>query len=159
MIDEVHLLHEDCGAVIETIVAQTLRQVESWQSLIQIVGLSAALPNYMDVSDFLRVNRMQVLFYFDSSFWPVPMEKHFIGVRGKPNSTTSRNNLDQATFEKVSELVKEGHQVMVFVHARKKTVKTAMMLKEKAIEKEFLSYLTPPSMLTLICSNVNCQLP
>jgi hypothetical protein len=33
------------------IVARTLRQVESSQSLIRIVGLSATLPNYRDVSD------------------------------------------------------------------------------------------------------------
>lgn len=36
------------------------------------------------------------------------------------------------TFEKVSELVKQGHQVMVFVHARKETVKAAQALKESA---------------------------
>ncbi len=29
-------------------------QVESSQSLIRIVGLSATLPNYIDVSDFLK---------------------------------------------------------------------------------------------------------
>ncbi|KAH9813422.1 Sec63 Brl domain-containing protein [Melampsora americana] len=143
IIDEVHLLHEDRGAVIETIVARTLRQVESSQSLIRIVGLSATLPNYIDVSDFLRVNRMQGLFYFDSSFRPVPLEQHFIGVRGKPNSSTSRTNLDLATFEKVSTLVKEGHQVMVFVHARKETVKTSQMLRDKFMEESFLEYLDP----------------
>ena len=54
IIDEVHLLNEDRGAVIETIVARTLRQVESSQSVIRIVGLSATLPNYIDVADFLR---------------------------------------------------------------------------------------------------------
>ena len=54
IIDEVHLLNEDRGAVIETIVARTLRQVESSQSVIRIIGLSATLPNYVDVADFLR---------------------------------------------------------------------------------------------------------
>lgn len=78
-----------------------LGQVESSQSLIRIVGLSATLPNYTDVSDFLRVNPMQGLFFFDSSFRPVPLAQHFIGVKGKPNSVTSRTNLDLATFEKV----------------------------------------------------------
>ncbi|KAI8448248.1 Sec63 Brl domain-containing protein, partial [Phakopsora pachyrhizi] len=144
IIDEVHLLHEERGAVIETIVARTLRQVESSQSLIRIVGLSATLPNYLDVAEFLRVNQLQGLFYFDSSFRPVPLEQHFIGVKGKPNSMKSRTNLDIATFEKVSELVKEGHQVMVFVHARKETVKTAEMLRERAKE-EGLSELFDPS--------------
>jgi replicative superfamily II helicase len=31
-----------------------LSQVESSQSVIRIVGLSATLPNYLDVADFLR---------------------------------------------------------------------------------------------------------
>lgn len=40
--------------------------------------------------------------------------------------------MDRVTFEKVSELVKLGHQVMVFVHARKETVNAAKTLKEAA---------------------------
>ncbi|KAH9850708.1 Sec63-domain-containing protein [Lenzites betulinus] len=143
IIDEVHLLNDERGAVIETIVARmrfklyhriglTLLQVESTQSVIRIVGLSATLPNYIDVADFLSVNRHKGLFYFDSSFRPVPLEQHFIGVRGKPNSPQSKKNLDRVTYEKVSELVHEGHQVMVFVHARKETVKAAEAIKEAA---------------------------
>ena len=53
-------------------------------------------------------------------------------MKGKPNTVQSRKNLDRVTFEKVSELVKLGHQVMVFVHARKETVKAALALKESA---------------------------
>jgi antiviral helicase SLH1 len=54
IIDEVHMLHDDRGAVIESLVARTLRQVESTQSMIRIVGLSATLPNFIDVADFLK---------------------------------------------------------------------------------------------------------
>lgn len=132
IIDEVHLLNEERGAVIETIVARTLRQVESSQSVIRIVGLSATLPNYLDVADFLNVSRYKGLFFFDSSFRPVPLEQHFIGVRGKPGSVRSKTNLDRVTYEKVSDLVRQGHQVMVFVHARKETVKAAQALKDAA---------------------------
>ncbi|KAH9482395.1 Putative helicase mug81 [Psilocybe cubensis] len=133
IIDEVHLLNEERGAVIETIVARTLRQVESSQSMIRIVGLSATLPNYKDVAEFLSVSRHKGLFYFDSSFRPVPLEQHFLGIKGKPGSSLSRKNLDTVTFQKVSDLVAEGHQVMVFVHARKETVKTATSLREMAV--------------------------
>lgn len=77
------------------------------------------------------VNRYQGLFYFDQSFRPVPLEQHFLGVKGKVNSSASRENLDIATFDKVSDLLRDGHQVMVFVHARKETVKTAMMLRDR----------------------------
>lgn len=130
IVDEVHLLHEDRGAVIETIVARTLRLVESSQSLIRIVGLSATLPNYVDVADFLRVNRYQGLFYFDSSFRPVPLEQHFLGIKGRPGSQAARGNLDKATFFKVEQLLQQGHQIMIFVHARKETVKSALTLRE-----------------------------
>lgn len=125
IIDEVHMLHDERGAVLESLVARTERQVESTQSLIRIVGLSATLPNYIDVADFLKVNRMAGLFYFDATFRPVPLEQHFLGVKGKPNSKSSRENIDQVVFEKVKSMLELGHQVMIFVHSRKDTVNTA----------------------------------
>ncbi|KAL4094614.1 hypothetical protein PRIC1_010272 [Phytophthora ramorum] len=100
IIDEVHLLADERGPVIETIVARTLRRVESTQSMIRIVGLSATLPNYVDVASFLRVYvpsgdaRMQNaatnsgkggLFYFDSTYRPVPLDQTFIGVSTNAN--------------------------------------------------------------------------
>jgi len=133
IVDEVHILHEERGAVIESIIARTLRQVETSQQLIRIIGLSATLPNYIDVGDFLHVNRMAGLFYFGEMFRPVPLEKHFIGVKGKAGSQTSNNNLDRAAYEKVIQLVREGHQVMVFVHARRDTIATTRKLHEMAI--------------------------
>ncbi|ETS83852.1 helicase mug81 [Pestalotiopsis fici W106-1] len=135
IIDEVHMLHDERGAVLESLVARTERQVESTQSLIRIVGLSATLPNFIDVSDFLKVNRQQGLFYFDGSFRPVPLEQHFIGVKGKPNSKQSRDNLDQIAFEKVRDMLQQDHQVMVFVHSRRDTLLTAKMLHQKAVDE------------------------
>lgn len=135
IIDEVHMLHDERGAVIESLVARTQRQVESTQSLIRIVGLSATLPNYVDVADFLKVNKMAGLFYFDQSFRPVPLQQHFIGVKGKAGSKQSRENLDLVTFHKVRDMLELGHQVMVFVHSRKDTVLTARMIRQMAIEE------------------------
>ena len=40
-------------------------KVETTQSINRIVGLSATLPNYLDVAYFLRVNPHVGLFYFD----------------------------------------------------------------------------------------------
>ncbi|KAJ5467942.1 hypothetical protein N7475_005694 [Penicillium sp. IBT 31633x] len=135
IIDEVHMLHDERGAVIESLVARTQRQVESTQSLIRIVGLSATLPNYTDVADFLKVNKMAGMFFFDQSFRPVPLEQHFIGVKGKPGSKQSRDNIDTVAYEKVRDMMERGHQVMVFVHSRKDTVMTARMLKQLAAEE------------------------
>ncbi len=143
IIDEVHMLHDERGAVIESLVARTERQVESTQSLIRIVGLSATLPNYVDVADFLKVNRMAGLFYFDASFRPVPLEQHFIGVKGKAGTKASRDNIDNTTFEKVREMLELGHQVMVFVHSRKDTVNTARMLYQMAIDQQCTDLFDP----------------
>jgi activating signal cointegrator complex subunit 3 len=120
--------------VIEAIVARTLRQVESSQSTIRIVGLSATLPTYKDVAVFLRVNVSKDLFYFDSSYRPVPLETCFVGVMGT-NINKVKANMNEITYRKVLERVRQGHQVMVFVHSRKDTAKTARTLIEFA-EKE-----------------------
>jgi len=100
IIDEVHLLHEDRGAVIETLVARTLRQVEQTQSMIRIVGLSATLPNYRDVADFLRVNRNTGLFFFGPAYRPVPMSQQFIGVKAK-DPMASKTMMAQICFDRV----------------------------------------------------------
>lgn len=50
-----HLLADERGAVIESIVARTQRYMETTQCLVRLVGLSATLPNYQDVAAFLRV--------------------------------------------------------------------------------------------------------
>ncbi|RDL31450.1 p-loop containing nucleoside triphosphate hydrolase [Venustampulla echinocandica] len=145
IIDEVHMLHDDRGSVLESLVARTERQVESTQSLIRIVGLSATLPNYVDVADFLKVNRYAGLFYFDASFRPVPLEQHFIGVKGKAGTMASRANIDNTAFEKVREMLECDHQVMVFVHSRKDTHNTANMLYQKAVEQVCVDLFDPTS--------------
>ncbi|XP_015183023.1 PREDICTED: activating signal cointegrator 1 complex subunit 3 isoform X2 [Polistes dominula] len=135
IIDEVHLLHGDRGPVVEAIVARTLRQVETSQSMIRIVGLSATLPNYVDVARFLRVNPYKGLFYFDHRFRPVPLSQTFIGVKAQ-KPIVQIGHMDEVCYNKVIEMVREGHQVMVFVHARNATVRTANVIRDLAIKNE-----------------------
>ncbi|XP_043498023.1 activating signal cointegrator 1 complex subunit 3 [Polistes fuscatus] len=135
IIDEVHLLHGDRGPVVEAIVARTLRQVETSQSMIRIVGLSATLPNYVDVARFLRVNPYKGLFYFDYRFRPVPLSQTFIGVKAQ-KPMVQIGHMDEVCYNKVIEMVREGHQVMVFVHARNATVRTANVIRDLAIKNE-----------------------
>ncbi|XP_035275988.1 activating signal cointegrator 1 complex subunit 3 [Anguilla anguilla] len=131
ILDEVHLLHEDRGPVLESLVARTLRQVESTQSMIRILGLSATLPNYLDVASFLHVNPFIGLFYFDSRFRPVPLGQSFVGIK-TTNKVQQLHDMEEVCYDKVLEQIRAGHQVMVFVHARNSTVRTAMSLIEMA---------------------------
>ncbi|THG01810.1 hypothetical protein TEA_006156 [Camellia sinensis var. sinensis] len=124
IIDEVHLLNDDRGPVIEALVARTLRQVESTQTMIRIVGLSATLPNYLEVAQFLRVNPDKGLFFFDSSYRPVPLAQQYIGI-SEHNFQARNNLLNEICYNKVVDSLKQGHQAMVFVHSRKDTGKTA----------------------------------
>lgn len=131
ILDEVHLLHGDRGPVLEALVARTLRQVESSQRMIRIVGLSATLPNYEDVAHFLRVNPRMGLFYFDNRFRPVPLGQTFIGVKAT-SALQQMTDMDEVCFDKVFSVVQKGYQVMVFVHSRNSTVKTARSLRDLA---------------------------
>ncbi len=134
IIDEVHLLQDGRGSVIETIVARTLREVEISQRMIRIVGLSATLPNYVDVATFLRVDLHIGMFVFGELFRPVPLEQRFIGVKGRSRSVIAEST-NKICFDRCLQYLREGHQVMVFVHSRVETVKSAKaILKEAAVQ-------------------------
>ena len=131
ILDEVHLLNDERGPVIETLVARTQRQVESTQRMIRVVGLSATLPNYTDVADFLGVNPRTGCFHFDASFRPVPLETRFVGVTEKNRHQRTRI-MEDIAYEKAVDALRRGFQAMVFVHSRKDTGKTARALIQRA---------------------------
>lgn len=105
-----HLLNSDRGPVIEALVARTLRQVVHSQNMIRIVGLSATLPNYIDVAHFLRVNPEVGLFYFDSRYRSVPLTQTFIGIKTVKQAQVAVDT-DETCFTKVVEFLRNGHQV------------------------------------------------
>lgn len=134
IIDEVHLLADERGAVIESIVSRLHRLVESRQRQIRIVALSATLPNYQDVAEFLQVSD-RGLFYFGPEHRPVPLQQTFIGLRLKAtDKKLKEKRLNEVCYDLVVEALKEGHQVMVFVHSRKGTGETVSALAEYASE-------------------------
>ena len=119
IIDEVHLLADERGAVIESIVSRCHRLVESRQRQVRIVALSATLPNYADVAEFLQVPE-RGLFFFGPEHRPVPLQQQFIGVAVKSKDRRIKEQkLNDICYEEVLDSLKRGHQVMVFVHSRK----------------------------------------
>ena len=111
IIDEVHLLHDDRGPVLESLVARTIRQIETSQKIIRIIGLSATLPNYIDVARFLQVDPFTGLFFFDGRFRPVPLSQTFIGVKGP--KMQQLKNMDAICYDRALAILKEGHQVVL----------------------------------------------
>jgi replicative superfamily II helicase len=133
IIDEVHLLADERGAVIESVVARLHRLVESSQRQVRLVGLSATLPNYEDVATFLRADKKKGLFFFGPEHRPVPLQQTFIGVTAHTKDRFQREKkMDDVCYEIVTDALRQGHQVMVFVHSRKGTGTTAKALAERA---------------------------
>uniref|UniRef100_A0AAV1TSM2 Uncharacterized protein n=1 Tax=Peronospora matthiolae TaxID=2874970 RepID=A0AAV1TSM2_9STRA len=144
IIDEIHLLHDTRGPVLEALVARTIRNVEATQQMVRLVGLSATLPNYEDVAAFLRVDPAQGLFYFDSSYRPVPLQQQYIGIMEK-KAVKRFALMNEICYEKVMEQAELDNQVLIFVHSRKETASTAQALRDLFLENDALARLIKPN--------------
>ncbi|KAL1312365.1 DExH-box ATP-dependent RNA helicase DExH12-like [Arachis hypogaea] len=136
IIDEIHLLHDNRGPVLESIVARTQRQIATTGEHIRLVGLSATLPNYEDVALFLRVELDKGLFYFDNSYRPVPLSQQYVGITVK-KPLQRFQLMNDICYEKVM-AVAGKHQVLIFVHSRIETAKTAKAIRDTALAKDTL---------------------
>lgn len=134
IIDEIHLLHDERGPVLESIIARTIRRMEQTKDYVRLVGLSATLPNYQDVATFLRVDEKKGLFYFDASYRPCGLQQQFIGVTEK-KAIKRYQVMNEVCYEKLLDQAGKN-QTLVFVHSRKETAKTAKFIRDMAIEKE-----------------------
>lgn len=137
IIDEIHLLHDERGPVLESIVARTIRHEIATREAVRLVGLSATLPNYKDVARFLRVDPKKGLFFFDATFRPCPLAQCFIGITEK-KAIKRYQAMNDACYDKVMQYAGQ-HQVIIFVHSRKETAKTARYLRDKAAEEGTLN--------------------
>ena len=137
IIDEIHLLHDDRGPVLEALVARTIRQVETTREMVRLIGLSATLPNYEDVAAFLRVKPDKGLFFFDNSYRPVPLQQQYIGVTEK-KALKRFQLMNEICYEKV--IMQAGrNQILIFAHSRAETAKTARALRDMAVENNAVS--------------------
>lgn len=139
IIDEIHLLHDSRGPVLESIVARTLRYTEQTGSHIRLVGLSATLPNYHDVAAFLRVDEGKGLFYFDSTYRPIPLEQQYIGITDK-KGLKKMLLMKEILYQKVMDRVGK-QQMLIFVHSRRETANTAREIRDQAYANDDLAKL------------------
>ncbi|KAJ4471946.1 Sec63-domain-containing protein [Lentinula lateritia] len=150
IIDEIHLLHDERGPVLESIVARTVRKMESQSNAhVRLIGLSATLPNYTDVAAFLRVDPSIGLFYFDATFRPCALHQQFIGVTEK-KAIKRYTLMNEITYEKILDQLDPStsggrNQSLVFVHSRKETSKTAAYLRDTALSKDSITSFVNPS--------------
>ena len=123
IIDEIHLLGEERGAVLEAIVSR-MRYVNE---LTRIVGLSTALANPHDLGGWIGIEKDNVGCYnFRPSVRPVPMEVHIQGFPGRhycPRMATMNKPCYAAIREH-----SPTKPVIIFVASRRQTRLTALDL-------------------------------
>lgn len=136
IIDEIHLLHDSRGPVLESIVARTIRHTELSGNHIRLIGLSATLPNYQDVADFLRVQSTG-LFFFDATYRPIPLEQLYVGITDK-KGLKKMLLMKEILYQKVMERIGK-QQILIFVHSRRETSKTAKEIRDQAYANDDLA--------------------
>ena len=129
IIDEIHLLNDERGTVLECLVARALTTLIRNQKMIRILGLSATLPNYTDVADFIHASEDST-FYFDPSYRPTPLRCRFYGVKDYGSMRRAENVMNDIAYLNIVRCLKKGKQVLVFVHKRNATHTTAQDLIE-----------------------------
>ncbi len=139
IVDEIHLLHDDRGPVLESIFDRVIRLVETTAEPVRLVGLSATLPNYADVATFLRVKPDKGMFFFDHSFRPVPLQMQYVGITER-NAFKRFQLQNEICYEKALGQRRNGNQMLIFVHSRAETGKTAKAIRDLAVENDELSY-------------------
>jgi ATP-dependent DNA helicase HFM1/MER3 len=128
LIDEVHILKEDRGAILEAVVSR----MKTIGTDVRFVALSATVPNLDDVASWL--GKTSAAPYhpansekFGEEFRPVKLTKHVCGYSGNTNDFAFESSLDHKLPEVIAKY-SERKPIMIFCMTRNSTVSTAKML-------------------------------
>lgn len=135
LIDEVHLLKEDRGAILEAVVAR----MKSIGTDVRFVALSATIPNSHDIAAWLGKSPTETYEpalqeQFDEQFRPVKLQKHVCGYQASTNDFAFEKHLDT----KLPDVVRnysDGRPIMIFCFTRNSTITTAKLLANWWIAK------------------------
>lgn len=128
LIDEVHILKEDRGATLETIVSR----MKSIGTDVRFVALSATVPNFKDIAAWLGKSSSEPDIpaaneNFGEEFRPVKLRKHVCGYVSHTNDFAFQNVLDTKITDVITTF-SEKKPMLVFCATRKSTAHTAKLL-------------------------------
>ena len=125
IIDEIHLLGEDRGPVLEVIISRTNFISSHTLKKLRVIGLSTALANAVDLANWLGIKEMG-LYNFRPSVRPVPLDIHITGFPGK-NYCPRMATMNRPTFQAIKQHAPTS-PALVFVSSRRQTRLTALDL-------------------------------
>ena len=132
-VDEIHMLSDPRGAVLEAMVSRILfisdQNGETRKARpIRIIGLSATVPNYLDIARWLRVPKnVSDVTVFGEEFRPVKLRTHVVGFSPAKNDWMFESSLNMRIASVISKHWDEK-PVLVFCCTRKSCEKTAARL-------------------------------
>jgi len=148
VIDEAHLLDSDNrGGVLEAIVSRMRRLAEVNGMPLRIIALSATMPNYREVAEWIGAKE-SFTFYFDSSARPVPLSFDVYPYKETNNKFYNMYLRLFKALDLSSWVLAEGNQVLIFVGSRRDTRLAANKIA-KVWEEQTLSYCTPKELAEL----------
>jgi activating signal cointegrator complex subunit 3 len=143
IIDEIHLLGQERGPVIEIIVSRFRYIAQQTKLITRIIGLSTALANAKDVADWLGISRYG-LYNFKPSVRPVPIEVYIDGFPEK-NYCPRMATMNKPCYKAVMTHARDC-PTLIFVSSRRQTRLTAL---------DLIALMAAHQMQGNITSNVN----
>ncbi len=128
LLDEIHHLQEDRGAVLETVVVRMRVLAAAYRKkcpqkshlhVLRVIALSATLPNIHDIGQWLQCSS-KGLHTFDETFRPVPLKQVVVGYPQSSNDYFFEKSLDRQVPDIIRKYSK-GHQALVFCPTKKGT--------------------------------------
>jgi replicative superfamily II helicase len=130
IIDEIHLLNDERGPILEQTILRFLLNFLSKIKDCRIVSLSATFPNYRDLGNFINANPLKNIFYFGEIYREIPINYNLISVKTNKGIVKKSDNLNQILWHKILNIVKNSlfYRLIIFVHSRKDTLKTGLFI-------------------------------
>lgn len=142
VIDEIHLLDDYRGPVIEIIVTRLKFLQLLTQKSIRIVGLSATIPNYYEISRFIGGKS----FHYGGEYRQISLKNYIMGIKNKKSKSLSNQsekiilNRDEIFNIKIDYIIMKikkhisttnNIQILIFTTSRHSTTKIANALKSR----------------------------
>jgi len=133
IVDEIHTLGDNRGAVLETLLSRVLyisdhNNSRAGKAAIRIIALSATVPNYHDFAKWLRVPKEFIdKTFFNDSYRVSPITTKVYGYVSSMNEWMFESSLTSRVSTVVRQHIELG-PVLVFCCTRKSCEKTAVQL-------------------------------
>ena len=130
IVDEIHLLGEDRGPILEVLISRINNMSKELHNNIRIVGLSTSIANVLDLAAWLNINERGI-FNFRPNVRPVPLDVHISGYPGK-NYCPRMMTMNKPVFQAICTYA-INKPSLVFVSSRRQTRLTADVLVQYII--------------------------